>query len=86
MTFAQIPAGGAVFLDANTLVYHFSAHPNYGAVCTQLVERIEQQDLQGFTSAHVLPEGRVADAAALGIVHGRTEHCDLPSFASRPLV
>jgi predicted nucleic acid-binding protein len=54
MTFAQIPAGGAVFLDANTLVYHFSAHPNYGAACTQLVERIEQQHLQGLTSAHVL--------------------------------
>jgi predicted nucleic acid-binding protein len=54
MTFDQIPAGGAVFLDANTLVYHFSAHPKYGAACTRLAERIENQDIQGLTSAHVL--------------------------------
>jgi hypothetical protein len=27
MTFAQIPAAAAVFLDANTLVYHFTNHP-----------------------------------------------------------
>jgi hypothetical protein len=34
MTFAQIPAGAAVFLDANTIVYHFAADPIYGAACT----------------------------------------------------
>jgi predicted nucleic acid-binding protein len=54
MTFDQIPTGGAVFLDANTLIYHFSAHPTYGAACTRLVERIENHDIQGSTSAHVL--------------------------------
>jgi hypothetical protein len=54
MTFDQLPSGSMVFLDANTLVYHFSAHPKYGASCTRLVERIENQDVQGFTSAHVL--------------------------------
>jgi hypothetical protein len=30
LTFAQIPAGGAVFLDANTLVYHFANDPAFG--------------------------------------------------------
>ena len=56
MTFAQIPAGAAIFLDANTLVYHFANHPNFGAACTQLVKRIEQHELPGFISTHVLSE------------------------------
>jgi predicted nucleic acid-binding protein len=54
MTFAQIPAGAAVFLDANTLVYHFANHPTFGPACTQLVQRIEQHQLPGFISTHVL--------------------------------
>jgi predicted nucleic acid-binding protein len=45
-----------VFLDANTLVYHFQPHPACGVVCTDLVELIEHQDLPGFTSTHVLSE------------------------------
>ena len=56
MTFDQIPAGAAVFLDANTPIYHFTADPKYGAACTRLLKRIENQDLQGFTSAHVLAD------------------------------
>ncbi len=28
MTFGQVPAAAAVFLDANTLVYHFINHMN----------------------------------------------------------
>ena len=43
MTFAQIPAGAAIFLDANTLIYHFANHPKFGAICTQLVKRIEAE-------------------------------------------
>jgi uncharacterized protein len=58
MTFAQIPSGTAIFLDANTLIYHFGNDPAYGAACTQLIKRVELRDLTGFTSAHAL-----ADAA-----------------------
>jgi hypothetical protein len=29
MNFAQIPAGSAVFLDANTLACHFTGDPSY---------------------------------------------------------
>src|SRR5262249_41380776 len=43
-------------LDANTLIYHFSQHPRYGAACTELLERIPLQDLVGHTSIHVLGE------------------------------
>ncbi len=48
MTFAQIPGGTALFVDANTLVYHFTGDPKYGPACTQLVKRIELQQLRGF--------------------------------------
>ncbi len=56
MTFDQIPAAAAVFLDANTLVYHFTNHPTFGPACTQLLKRIENQHLAGFISTHVLSE------------------------------
>lgn len=56
MTFVQIPAGEPVFLDANTLIYHFANDPLYGGACTQLIQRVELQQLRGFTSAHVLAD------------------------------
>jgi predicted nucleic acid-binding protein len=56
MTFAEIPAGAAIFLDSNTLIYHFANHASFGAACTQLVKRIEQRQLSGFISTHVLSE------------------------------
>ena len=54
MTFANIPRGSQVFIDANTFVYHASADPNHGAACKQLMERIARGEIEGFTSAHVL--------------------------------
>lgn len=56
MIFADIPAGTALFVDTNTFVYHFIADPLYGAACTALLDRIDNQDVQGITSAHVLGE------------------------------
>jgi predicted nucleic acid-binding protein len=56
MTFADLVAGEAVFIDANTLTYHFQPHPTWGLPCTALLQRIENQELAGFTSTHVLSE------------------------------
>jgi predicted nucleic acid-binding protein len=56
MTFVSIPSAAAVFLDANTIIYHFSNDPTYGPACTQLIKRIELRDLFGFTSAHALAD------------------------------
>src|SRR5262249_15636885 len=56
MTFTDIPAGAAIFVDANTLVYHFAQHPVFGAACTPLMTRIENQEIDGITSAAVLGE------------------------------
>ena len=41
MTISQIPHGEAIFLDANTLVSHFTAHLAFGSACTNLTRRIE---------------------------------------------
>jgi len=54
--FADLQAGEAVFLDANTLVYHFQPHPTLGTAATALVRRIELQQVSGYTSTHVLSE------------------------------
>lgn len=56
MIFTDLLAGVSVFLDANTLLYHFTADAMYGAACTALVERIERQELTGFISTHVISE------------------------------
>jgi predicted nucleic acid-binding protein len=54
MTFADIQRGEGVFVDANTLIYHFTNHGKYGDQCTELVERIELKEIHGFTSSHCL--------------------------------
>ena len=56
MTFDQIPAGTAVFLDANSLVYHFTNAPKYGVASARLVHQIEQGNLSGLTSSDVLAD------------------------------
>lgn len=56
MTFADTPAGAAIFLDANTLVYHFANEPKYGAACTQLIKQVEQKQLSGFASTPVVAD------------------------------
>jgi predicted nucleic acid-binding protein len=56
MIFADLQRGDAVFLDANTFIYHFAPDPALGPPCSQLLLRIENQELLGFTSLHLLPE------------------------------
>jgi predicted nucleic acid-binding protein len=56
MIFADLLAGSSVFMDANSLLYHFIAHPVFGLPCSDLLQRIRQQQLQGFTATHVLSE------------------------------
>ena len=54
MNFGDIANGESAFLDANTLVYHFSMHPSLGPPCRAFIERIAHGNFQGFTSSHVL--------------------------------
>lgn len=56
MTFASIPSGASVFLDANVLVYCLGGDPTYGPSCTDLCERIDLGDLRGFMASGMLSE------------------------------
>ena len=56
MNFTAIPTGTSVFLDANVFVYSYVGDPTFGDACTDLRERIELKDLQGFVSAFLLSE------------------------------
>jgi predicted nucleic acid-binding protein len=56
MIFADLAAGDSVFLDANTFIYHYGPDPVLGPPCSQLLQRIENQELIGFTAVHLLAE------------------------------
>jgi predicted nucleic acid-binding protein len=56
MIFADLPTGSTVFLDASVFIHHFEPNVLYGPASTDLLERIENQDVTGFTSTHVLSE------------------------------
>jgi predicted nucleic acid-binding protein len=68
MTFADIQRGEAIFVDANTLVYHFTNHGKYGAESTALLERIELKEILASTSSHCLADvaHRVMTIEAMG--------------------
>jgi predicted nucleic acid-binding protein len=69
MTFDVIPTGSAVFVDANTFVYYFEPHPVFGPACQQLFLRMENNELQGFSSSSVLSDvvHRVMTLEATGL-------------------
>jgi predicted nucleic acid-binding protein len=56
MIFAELVAGDAVFVDANIFTFYFQPNPTWGAACGQLLQRIENGEIDGFTSTHVLSE------------------------------
>jgi predicted nucleic acid-binding protein len=56
MKLDDVPAGESIFLDANLLVYHFAAHPVFGPPSTDLVGRVQNNEVPAFTSTHVLSE------------------------------
>jgi predicted nucleic acid-binding protein len=56
MTFGDLVAGDTVFVDANTLIYHCTIDPLFGAACTDLLDRIGRGEIAAFTSTHVLLE------------------------------
>src|SRR6476646_7763579 len=56
MIFDDLNSPASVFVDANTFIYHFTSDPKFGAACTRLLERIELQELHGFTATHMLAD------------------------------
>jgi predicted nucleic acid-binding protein len=68
MTFADLQSGDAICVDANVFIYHFTNHRKYGPSCTALIERIELNDLRGFTSSQCLADvaHRIMTLEAMG--------------------
>ena len=56
MKFTNIPSGASVFIDANVLVRYFTADPVLGSACEALLLRVENKDIEGYTSAIVVGE------------------------------
>jgi predicted nucleic acid-binding protein len=56
MTFANIPPGISLFVDANVFIHHFGWDPLLQAPCQELLERIARQELTGFTTVNTVTE------------------------------
>ncbi len=55
-TLSQIPSGGKVFIDANIFVYHFGGDGDISDACTESLLRVEERDVEAFTSTIILSE------------------------------
>jgi predicted nucleic acid-binding protein len=56
MIYADLPAGATVFLDASVFIHHFEPNAVYGPPATEFLERVENQEIVGVTTTHVLSE------------------------------
>jgi predicted nucleic acid-binding protein len=56
MTYADLPAGAAVLLDASVFIHHFEPNALYGPASTDFLERIENQEIHGVTATHIISE------------------------------
>lgn len=52
----SLPSSAKVFIDSNVFVYHLSSDPVYGISGKELLKRIENNDLYGYTSTTVVTE------------------------------
>jgi len=55
-TLSQIPSCSKVFVDANIFVYHFGGDGDISDACTDFLLRVEEGDVEAFTSTIILPE------------------------------
>ena len=56
MIYADLLAGATVFVDASVFVHHFEPNALYGPPATEFLERIENHELIGVTTTHILNE------------------------------
>src|SRR3954451_17574012 len=56
MIYADLPASAAVFLDASVFIHHFEPNALYGPPATEFLERIENQEIAGITTTHIVSE------------------------------
>ena len=56
MTYADLPAGASVFLDASVFSHHFEPNALGMVVGHRFLERIENHEIIGVTTTHILSE------------------------------
>ena len=56
MIYLDIPAGATVFVDASPFIHHFEPNAAFGPASTDFLERIENQEISGVTTTHVVSE------------------------------
>ncbi len=52
----DLPPGSRAFVDSNILIYHFTQHPLFSALCTPFLRRVVAGEITGFTSALVIAD------------------------------
>ncbi len=80
MTFADLVTGEPVFVDANTFVYHFTAHHLFGPACSQFLLRIARQEVALSEVAHRVMTTEASSLhkwSASGIVPRLKQHPDI---------
>ena len=56
MIYTDLPAGATVFLDATVFIHHFEPNALYGPPASEFLERIENQEITGITTTHIVSE------------------------------
>ena len=56
MIYSDLPAGATVFVDASVFIHHFEPNVQFGPAATEFLERIENQEINGITSTHIISE------------------------------
>jgi len=56
LTFKDIPHGATILIDANIFIYYFTAHPQFGKACDDLLDRVDRHEIGGVTSSDVLAD------------------------------
>jgi predicted nucleic acid-binding protein len=53
---SHLPAGTSLLFDTNIFIYWALDHPQFGETCEKLVERVNNQEIEGFIPSVVLNE------------------------------
>ena len=56
MIYSDLPAGSTVFIDAGPFIHHFEPNAIFGPASTDMLERIENQEISAVTTTHILSE------------------------------
>src|SRR5262249_17873594 len=56
MIYSDLPQGATAFVDASVFIHHFEPNALFGLASTEFLERIENQEIAGVTTTHIISE------------------------------